>query len=127
MKKNNQLMRGGSQAPISIYKSDALESIDRSINQLQSVIDGVVKDIDPSQIKCETVSDIYKLSNALSALSRAKTEKERLTVEASGMLDVASKELYREIQKIMKFNPKLSDELAEVVKEARTNVKLLAD
>ena len=127
MKKNNQLMQSPGTAPVSIYKSEALESIDKSISELAAVIQTMISQINPSEIKCETVNDVFKLSNALASLSRAKVEKERLVCEATQMLDAASKELYREIQKITTFNPRLAGEIAEVVVAARTNVKLLAD
>jgi hypothetical protein len=124
MPKKAALRTNGARTLGAVYQNDNLERMDSSINALQALIDGIVKDIDPVKIKCETVGDIHKLSNAVSNLSRARTEQEKLRLEAVCLVNEASQNLKAAIQHEMRNEPELIVRLREVISRAEDNLNI---
>jgi hypothetical protein len=105
-----------------IYRTDNLARMDESIDALQTVLDNLVRNVDVDNIKCDTLADVYKLSIAVTGLTRARTEHEKLKMEVSGLVNEAADKLRAEIRDLMDSEPELAFKLRDIIAKAQQNL-----
>ena len=99
-------------------ESEELKALNDSIKKCQDVIVDLISKVDPDKIKIENTNDIYKLSNALSGLSRARVESEKVFLEMNGLVALAGEKIIEEIRLGLADHPELMAELEPIMQAA---------
>lgn len=102
-------------------ESEDLKALNEAIATAQSVIIDILSKIDTDAVKVENVNDFYKLANALSGLSRARTESEKCLMEASGLVSLAGMKIIEEIKIGLSAYPDLYEQLLPIMDRAVLN------
>ncbi len=105
-----------------VFRTAAQVRMDETVEQLQGVLDSLIRRIDLDRIECENVSDIHKLSIAVSGLSRAATEASKLKLEAVNQFERAKAEWVDEMKGSIRDRPDLVMELRKLAAKATEKV-----
>lgn len=99
-------------------ESEELKSLNDAIRKTQDLIIDIISKVDPDKIKIENTNDIYKLSNALSGLSRARVESEKVFLEMNGLVGLAGEKIIDEIRLGLADHPELMSQLEPIMAAA---------
>lgn len=89
-------------------QSPDLDSMNSSIELLRSVIHELVQDIKQGKpVDPDSINSIYKLSNSLSGLSRARNETEKTRLETHQLYHLAGQELLTHMRNWLSEYPEL--------------------
>ncbi|MFA6221445.1 MAG: hypothetical protein WC647_03950 [Desulfomonilaceae bacterium] len=106
-----------------VFRTAAQERMDETVEQLQGVLDSLIRRIDPDRIECENVSDVHKLSIAVSGLSRASTEASKLKLESQNQYHRAMREWIEQMRDDLRDeHPELVLRLQEIAAGAAEKV-----
>ena len=97
----------------------AESTLEKGISLCQAKVDSLCK-LDPDEVDA---NQIYKISNAITGLTRAKIESRRWDAERSGMLLQAQSMIETKIRELMAGRPELAQQLLDVVGEARRELE----
>lgn len=102
-------------------ESKELRELNAAIKQAQTLIMDIMSNVEGKNIKIESTNDIYKLSNSLSGLARARNEIERTTLEMSGLVALAGEKIIDEIRLGLIDHPEIWSQLEPIIEGAIIN------
>lgn len=105
-----------------ICRSPAQEGLDTSLDRLQSILDQLLAQLDPSRLEVESVSDLYKVSIALTGLKRAHTEAEKARLDAEDHHQKALAEFQDQLRQDLRDHPELVSQLKKLAHAAAEKV-----
>ena len=97
-----------------VFRSATMEQMDGSLSEIQHAIDTALRNCDLESLKCESVTDLYKLSIASAGIARAKIESEKLKLEATDQYERARAEIQEYIRREFEAFPELRAKVARV-------------
>lgn len=89
-----------------------------SIDAASSVVDHIIRGLDPSRIKIENANDLYKLMNSQAGLAKARTELERTMLETQGLFGEAAATIVDELRTHLAGYPEILSEVLRIAQEA---------
>lgn len=100
-------------------KGDPLETAQRLIKKTQRIAKSVLDNTEGTDVALTNGKEIAQFISALSQLTRAASDMERVKAERDGAITLAGRELVREIRELLKDRPELLAQILEVVSEGK--------
>ncbi len=97
-----------------VSRSPGMDRMERSLDEIQALIDSTIRSVSLEDLKCESVADLYKLAIASSSVSRARTESEKLKLEATDQYERARREVQEYIELEFAAFPELRDKVFRI-------------
>ena len=101
-----------------IIENRQLRRLCDSIDNASSVVDHIIRGLDPSTIQVRDANDLYKLMNSQSGLSKARVELERVMLETQGLYGEAASQLMDELRVHLANYPEILSEVLTIAQEA---------
>ena len=109
-------------------ESEELKILNDSIKKTQELIISILGNAKPEAIQIKDTNDIYKLSNALSGLARARVETEKVLLEMNGLVVLAGQRIQEEIKQGLAQHPDLYAQMLPIIEAAieKSDERLIA-
>lgn len=110
------------------HQSPDLDKMNDSIELLRSVIHELVLAVKEGQsINPEHANTIYKLSNSLSGLSRARNEAEKTRLETHQLYALAGSEILNNMRNWLCEFPQLDEAIQELIEKSTNEASINRD
>jgi hypothetical protein len=105
-----------------IFRSPREQALDSSLDTLQGILDSILAQLDPSTLVVESVSDLYKVSIAVTGLKRAHLESEKFRLDAEDRHEKAYLEFKDQLRLDLCEHPELQAQLRQIAENAAKKV-----
>lgn len=99
-------------------RNDPLETAQRLIRKAQRISKTVLANTEGTDVALTNGKEIAQFISALSQLTRAASDLERVKAERDGAITLAGREIVRELRELLRGKPELLAQILEVVEEA---------
>ena len=108
--------------------SPDMDKLGGSIETLRGTIDELIQDIKAGRpVDPDAVNSVYKLSNSLSGLARARTEIEKVKMEGFQVYRLAGESILHGIRDLLSEYPELDTQIQTLVERAAFEAQAKGD
>lgn len=123
-----QKLRVAAAAKQDYQLSPDLDLMNGSIETLRSTIDKLIQDIKAGKsVDPGSVNSVYKLSNSLSGLSRARTEIEKVKLEGFQLYNLAAQQILCNMRGLLAEYPQLSEAIEDLIERSQVQAEVSGD
>lgn len=100
-------------------RNDPLETAQRLIRKAQRITKSVLANTEGTNVALTNGKEIAQFISALSQLTRAASDLERVKAERDGAITLAGREIVRELRELLGDKPELLAQILEVFEEGK--------